>query len=112
MILKLKRVAPLQAGKMSAAMYGLISLLIVPFMFAAMAFAGVAAKSGAGQPPLPMMLGMGVGMIIAIPVIYTVMGFLLGVIGAFIYNLLAGWLGGFELEFTQAAPPPVPEAAP
>jgi hypothetical protein len=109
MTLKLKRVAPLQAGKMLAAFYGLISLIFIPFMLVFMGVASVAAKSaggaGAGATPFAMFLGMGVGMIVVFPLIYTVMGFLAGVISAFIYNLLAKWIGGFEMEFEQPAPP-------
>jgi hypothetical protein len=40
------------------------------------------------------MFGMGLFM----PVIYGVMGFIFGVIGAAIYNLVAGWIGGIEVE--------------
>ena len=40
------------------------------------------------------MFGMGILM----PVIYGVMGFILGVIGAAVYNLVARWIGGIELE--------------
>ena len=40
------------------------------------------------------MFGMGILM----PVIYGVMGFIGGVIGAAVYNLDARWIGGIELE--------------
>ena len=40
------------------------------------------------------MFGMGILM----PVIYGVMGFILGVIGAAVYNFVARWIGGIELE--------------
>ena len=40
------------------------------------------------------MFGMGILM----PVIYGVMGFIIGVIGAAVYNLVARWIGGIELE--------------
>jgi hypothetical protein len=40
------------------------------------------------------MFGMGILM----PVIYGVMGFIGGVIGAAVYNLVARWIGGIELE--------------
>jgi len=33
-----------------------------------------------------------------IPVIYGVMGFVFGIIMAAIYNLIAGWIGGTEVE--------------
>ena len=35
------------------------------------------------------------------------MGFIFGVITAFVYNLLAHWLGGSALEFEPTEPPAV-----
>jgi len=32
------------------------------------------------------------------PVLYGVMGFIVGAVGALIYNLIAGWIGGIELR--------------
>jgi hypothetical protein len=57
----LKSIAPLQAGKMLAALYGLLSLVMVPFLLAFMAFGSLAARShgGANAPALPLMLGWG-----------------------------------------------------
>jgi hypothetical protein len=109
MKLKLKRIAPLQAGKMLAAFYGLFSLIFVPFILVFMAVGSFAARSqgGANVPPMPLMFGMGLGFMIMMPVLYTLLGFVFGVIGAWLYNLLARWIGGFEVEFEQEAPPPV-----
>jgi len=114
MNVKLKRIAPLQAGKLLAAFYGLFSLLIVPFMLFFMAVGSLAAKSqGAGAaPPLPIMFGMGIGFILLIPVMYAAMGFVFGVLAAALYNLLTRWLGGLELDFEMAAPPPVAPGIP
>ncbi len=109
MNLKLKRIAPLQAGKMLAALYGLLSLVLVPVMLAFMAFGSLAARSqgGGNVPPLPLMLGMGAGFMIMLPLLYALMGFVFGVIGAWVYNLLSKWIGGFELDFETQAPPPL-----
>jgi hypothetical protein len=30
--------------------------------------------------------------------LYAIMGFLIGAIGAFVYNLVAKWIGGIEVE--------------
>ncbi len=110
MNLKLKRIAPLQAGKMLAAFYGLLSLLVVPFMFVAMTVAGMAARSQGGAPPFPFILGMGMGFMLLLPFLYALMGFLFGVISAWVYNLLTKWIGGFEFEFEPTTPPPVQTA--
>ena len=47
---------------------------------------------------MSMMLGLGVGFAIFAPIMYGVMGFLVGVIGAFLYNVVAKWVGGIEVE--------------
>lgn len=54
---------------------------------------------------------MGIIMMIAFPIMYGLLGFIGGAIGALIYNIMAGVVGGvkFELEAVQqeyAAPPP------
>jgi len=94
---------------MLAAFYGLLSLIFVPFMLIFMAVGGLAAGSqgGAGVPALPLMFGMGLGFMILLPVMYTLMGFVFGVISAWLYNMIAKWIGGFEVEFEQEIPPPV-----
>ena len=55
---------------------------------------------------------IGIVLMIGIPIMYGVMGFIMGAIGALIYNMAAGLIGGvkFELEGVQSeyAPPPPP----
>ena len=55
---------------------------------------------------------MGVIMMIALPIMYGLFGFIGGAIGALIYNIMSGIIGGvkFELEAVQQdyAPPPPP----
>ena len=60
---------------------------------------------------------IGIVMMIAIPIMYGLFGFIAGAIGALIYNAVAGIIGGvkFELEGTQqeyASPPPPHQWAP
>ena len=95
---RLKKIAPLQLGKMLAVTYGLLSLVFVPFFLLFSAIASMVPKVEGGPPMLPMMVGMGVGFLIIAPIVYTVIGFVTGVIGAFVYNLVAGWIGGIEVE--------------
>lgn len=110
MQLKLKRIAPLQAGKMLAAFYGLMSLVFVPFMLFFMAMGSLAARQqgGASAPALPLMFGMGIGFMVLLPVVYAAMGFVFGALSAWIYNLLVKWIGGLELEFEAKEPPASP----
>ena len=45
-----------------------------------------------------MMFGFGIFM----PIVYGVMGFIFGILMAAIYNLIARWIGGIEVEVETA----------
>jgi hypothetical protein len=97
---RIKRIAPLQAGKMLGALYACMGLILLPF-FALAAAAGAFASSSqesAGTPPPALFAGMMVGFGIFMPIIYGVMGFVGGIIAAALYNLFAAWIGGIEVE--------------
>ncbi len=96
---RIKTIAPLQLGKVLATCYGLVAVLIVPVFLLVSAVAGLAAhaQGGMGPPPIAF-LGMGIGIAVAAPLLYALMGFLTGVIGGFVYNLVASWVGGIEVE--------------
>lgn len=90
---RIKRIAPLQLGKMMALTYGVMGLLFCPFFLIASLFA----THLPNQQRVGMM-AFGTGFALFMPVIYGVMGFIFGVIGAFIYNVIAKWIGGIEVE--------------
>ena len=94
---RLKRIAPLQLGKLLGVFYALSTLLFVPFILLFSAL-GSAVPQMEGGSAVPGILGMGVGLVIMIPIMYGVMGFIFGVVGAFFYNIVAGWVGGIEVE--------------
>jgi hypothetical protein len=94
-----KRIAPLQAGKMMGVLYACMGLIFLPiFMLAAAAGAFAQHAQGAQAAPAAAVAGIMFGMGIFMPVIYGVMGFIFGVIGGAIYNLVARWIGGIEVE--------------
>ena len=90
----IKRVAVLKLAIFQAALmaaFGLIAALIF-MMFGAM-FSGLAGHQAAG------VMGVaGVFMVIMLPILYGVIGFIAGAIGAALYNLIAGVVGGIEIE--------------
>lgn len=94
---RLKRIAPLQAGKVLAVLYAGMALIFVPFFgIAALAgaFAGQTQEGGAAVGAIG--CGMMLLMAVLVPVAYAIFGFLGGIIGAGLYNLIAGWVGGLE----------------
>jgi hypothetical protein len=89
---ELKRIAVLQAGIVLAALYAIPGLIILVsmgiFMLAATSAGGEA--MAAVLPMLPMMLMV---------LFYPALGFVGGMVMALLYNLSAGWVGGFRFEF-------------
>jgi hypothetical protein len=90
---RIKRFAPLQLGKMMALGYGIMGLLLCPiFLLMSLFAAHLPNQQRVG------MMAIGTGFALLIPVVYAVIGFVFGVVGAFIYNILAKWVGGIEVE--------------
>jgi hypothetical protein len=97
----IKRVSPMSVAKVSFVLYAAIGFIIggIFALFGA-AFGSLAALSGGRNH---MGLGFpemffGVGAIIVLPIFYGVMAAIFSAIGAFIYNIVAGWVGGIEIE--------------
>ena len=85
-------VSVLQSAKVMAVLYLVLSIPMVAIV------AIPALLSGDG-----MAIGMSVGMLVLMPVLYTVLGFIFTAIGAWVYNLVAARIGGFEFTTTEAS---------
>lgn len=81
------QVSILQSAKVMAALYFVIS---IPFALLMMIPAMLA--------PTP---GLSMGMVILMPIFYTLFGFLFSLLGAWIYNLVAARIGGFEFQTVE-----------
>jgi len=80
-------VSILQNAKVMAALYFVLS---IPFALIMM---------------LPVMTqggtGMSIFMLVLLPLLYTLLGFVFTLIGAWVYNLIAARVGGFEFTTTE-----------
>jgi hypothetical protein len=96
----IKRIGVVKAGVIQACVMALFGLIIgLCFLMFGTMLAGLTGGGSDGSAAVGAM-GMlgGIGMVIFLPIMYGVMGFLAGVIGAAIYNLVAGMVGGLEIE--------------
>ncbi len=91
---RLANVNPLKLGITLGIVYGIISLVVVVPLFLIVSLAGVASAAKTNGQALPVVFS-GV-FLIFLPIIYAVLGFIGGVLAAFIYNLVAKWTGGVE----------------
>jgi hypothetical protein len=103
-MVQIRSIGVWSAAKMSAVVYAFIGLL-AGLLFSLAALAGVATNvqgGGAGA------MLFGVGAIVVLPLLYGLMGTIVGVISALIYNVVAAVAGGIELDLrpTHGGVPP------
>lgn len=85
---RIKRIAPLQLGKLAGCLHGAMGLLFVPVVLLMPNFSAGAGTGSSGAGWLALCLPFG----------YAALGWVIGVIGAALYNFLAKWIGGIEVE--------------
>lgn len=92
------RVGPLSCAKIVGTLYGILGLALGVIVSLVSMVSGLVSKSseGAGLGVL-----MGAGAIVAFPLLYGGMGFLTTLLGAWLYNVLAGMVGGIEIDVSE-----------
>jgi hypothetical protein len=93
---KLKRVGVLSMAKFQAVMMAVVGLLLggVIYLTQVLLMGGFSAET----PEAQILSAFGPVMILMFPLAYGLMGFVIGVVGAALYNLIAKWIGGIEVE--------------
>ena len=91
----IKRIGPMScariAGTLNAAIGLLIGLVVALF---ALAGAGV----GTGSQSAVLGSALGLGAVVLLPILYGGLGFVVTLIGAWLYNVVAGLVGGIEID--------------
>ena len=100
------RIGVLSLPKLQGALLVLLGLIIgaVHALFAPLfAVIGTSTARESGDAPAGGAFGVlfGVGSIILFPILYGVLGLVGGLISALLYNLIARFVGGIELELEQ-----------
>ncbi|MEM8679644.1 MAG: hypothetical protein AAGF97_09865 [Planctomycetota bacterium] len=90
---RLKRIDPISSGTMMGIFYGIGGLIAGAFI-ALLSVLGVAMDGGNGEAAIG-----GVFALVGLPILYGGMGFIAGVIGALLYNLVAAIVGGVQMDF-------------
>jgi hypothetical protein len=93
----------MQIGKLIGILYAGIGLL-VGLLVAAMTFLGGLLQSITGTDlSAALGFGLGVAAIVALPVLYGIMGFLAGAIAALLFNFASSIVGGAVLEVESSS---------
>jgi hypothetical protein len=94
-----KRIGVGSLAKILAALYAAAGLIIGAIIALVSLVTAGATLAGSDQA-MPRAFGalFGVGAVIFLPLLYGCIGAIAGAIGALVYNLVAGMVGGVELE--------------
>ena len=91
-----RRIGVLSLAKITGALYAILGLIIGACLSLISIVGGAMAPKEAGFGGMGMMFGAAA--IVVVPIFYGLIGFVSSLIGGAIYNALAGWLGGVELD--------------
>ncbi len=88
------RVNPLSCAKVAGVLYAIMGVLF------GVVFSMVAMLGAFAAPDTAGMLGavFGIGAVVFMPIFYGCMGFVMTLIGAVLYNAVAGMIGGIEID--------------
>jgi len=95
------RMGVLSLGKLMGLMYAAIGVLfgLLSALFAVVGGGAMLATGGGdGAMGGGMMMGMGVAAVIVLPILYGILGFILGLLSALFFNIAAKYAGGLEIE--------------
>jgi hypothetical protein len=90
----IRRVGPLSFAKITGILYGLMGLLLGAIFSLMSLVSSAFSTKEAGA------MGMifGVAAVVVLPIFYGVLGFVSSLIAAALYNLIASWVGGIEMD--------------
>lgn len=94
---RIARIDPLSAARVYGAMTAVIGLIIGAFVSL---FAVLGASLGESVDG-PFAVVVGVGAIVALPLIYGLIGFVMGAFQSWVYNVFAGLVGGIAVDLAD-----------
>jgi hypothetical protein len=92
----IKRIGPMSCARIAGPVYAVIGLCAGVFISLASLLGATTGDSDAGF----MGVLFGVGAIIMLPVFYGLLGFLGALFSAWLYNLMAGAVGGIDVDIS------------
>ena len=97
---RVKRIHPASAFRLGLVVYAIFGLIVGVCLGLFYTLVGSLGSTLPNASPGMRMLGLGFGLasMIILPIGYAIIGAIGGAIGAAIYNLAAGWVGGLEID--------------
>jgi len=96
---KVRSIGVFSAARINGLLYGILGLLIAPFVLLGPFFSMLGADGGKRGS-----FGGAIFVAVLLPIFYSVIGFIFGALMAFIYNAIAYAIGGLEIELESPSP--------
>ncbi|HEX8618169.1 MAG TPA: hypothetical protein VF911_11340 [Thermoanaerobaculia bacterium] len=93
----IRRFGPLSFAKISGVLYALMGLIFGAIISAVSIVGGVFGAAQQGGDALAGMM-FGAAAVVVLPIFYGVLGFVMSLIGAALYNVVAGFVGGIQMD--------------
>jgi hypothetical protein len=93
----IKSVRVLSLGKILGSIYGGLGL-IFGVVLAVVSLLGLGPVADGADTPAVLGILLGGGAVVALPLLYGLFGFIGGLVVGTIYNFVAGFVGGIEIE--------------
>ncbi len=96
---KLKKLGIMSVAKFQAVLMAIMGFIYGIFLTIFLSTLGGALSAFPGVAST--FTNLGILSIILFPILFAILGFIGGAISAFLYNLIAGFVGGIEMEFEE-----------
>ena len=93
-----KHIGPMSIARISGILYALVGFM-VGCAFSIVSVTGGLPHQGSGDPTGAAIFGASA--VFVLPIVYGFLGFISSLIGAAIYNALAGFIGGIEIDLGE-----------
>lgn len=100
--MRITHIGPLSVAKIAFVLYGVLGL-IIGAIFALAAVFGASISAAAGEDSAMLGAVFGLGAVIVLPLLYGTLGAGMGLFMAWLYNIIAGFVGGIEVR-TEPGP--------
>ncbi len=97
-MVKIEKIGVSSAAKIYGLTLGILGFVIgIFYALFLSAFSGLLGNSF----PISSAGGLGIVMVISFPIIYGILGFVIGALGSVIYNFVASKIGGLEIQLSK-----------
>jgi hypothetical protein len=95
--MRITYISPISLAKVALVLYGVLGL-VFGLLFAVLSLFGAAFGGASGDESAVFSAFFGIGAVVFLPIFYGGMAAIMALVGAALYNAVAGFIGGVEIR--------------